>query len=84
MFEILIVCGYKFSGTYNAGIGKISRTIAEAVYPADFEVLLALIFQNAFLDCLGGSFFKPVQSPGFIDISAIPSQPLLGIENPVR
>ena len=57
MFKPLVVCRHKLFRADNAGIGKITRTISEAIAFAEFKLSAALFFEDFILNDLDAAFF---------------------------
>lgn len=77
MFEPAIIGTDKFFGADDAGIRKIARAISESIDPADFKFFFALFGNNFILNDLRLHFVRTGYRAGFIDISAISSDPFL-------
>ena len=73
-FKSLVGGRDKFFGIYNPGIRKIARAVSESIASAEFKLPPALLFKNPVANYyLGFALLRPVYRPGFINISAIPS-----------
>ena len=77
MFEPAIIGRDKFFGADDAGIRKEACAISESIDPADFKFFFALFLDNLIINDFCLHLVRMVYRPGFIDISAIPSDALL-------
>jgi len=54
---------------------KIQNIMHEPIASAEFKLSVALLFKNLNVNYLGLHLFRLIDSPRFINISAVPSEP---------
>ena len=74
------MAGNKFFAADDARIRKLAGSVPEPIASAEFKVSVTLLFENLVLNDLDVPLHRLVYRSGFIDTSAVPSDPQLCIK----